>query len=176
MAAAATTTGVKSATVLIPGEEHYKGWEPWFLCPDQLNWLMSQPEDLPLLVAWIRAIAADQDSLDDQHFHVRGLGKIVRRTMDECVRHHTVCYPMMILIILVYLHCTPGAQARLPEKDRLFMLDFKLALGEWLKSRTPEGFKYSAVPGPNLSTDTKRASTTCFVAELRDAYAYKWSL
>jgi hypothetical protein len=161
---------------LVPGEEKHQGSTAWFLQPTHLNWLMSQPEDLPLLVAWVRAIAHDQDSLDEREVHVRGLGRRMRQTMDKAIANYRVCFSELIAIVLVYLHITPHAQAKLPEKDVRFMLEFKFALGQWLLVKTPEGLKYSKIPGPNVSTDTKRAITSTFVAELRDSYHYKWAL
>lgn len=161
---------------LLPQEEIYNGWDAWFLQPAHLNWLMSQPEDLVLLVAWVRAIARDQDSLDAQTNNTRGLGKRMRLTMDKSVCNYRICFPTLIAIVLVYLHITPNAQAKLPEKDVRFLLEFKFALGQWLQCKTPEGLRYSRTPGPGVSTDTKRAVTSTFVAEIRDSYAYKWSL
>lgn len=161
---------------LLPLEEKYKDFDAWFLQPTHLNWLMSQPEDLVLLVAWVRAIARDQDSLDAKTNSIRGLGKRMRLTMDKSVSNYKVCYATLIAIVLVYLHVTPQAQAKLPEKDVLFMLEFKFALGQWLQCKTPEGLKYSRTPGPGVSTDTKRAITSTFVAEIRDSYTYKWAL
>jgi len=161
---------------MVPGEEQHVSNRAWFLQPTHLNWLMSQPEDLPLLVAWVRAIAQDQDALDEQSANIRGLGRRMRQTMDKAMANYRVCFATLIAIVLVYLHVTPNAQAKLAEKDVRFMLEFKFALGQWLKVKTPEGLNYSKTPGPGVSTDTKRAITSTFVAELRDSYHYKWAI
>ncbi len=96
---------------------------------------------------WIQALGGYLDHLKDRPDKdaVMGLGEDFRLAFDKVSQPRTDM-GFRILLVLVYLLCTPAATVRLdPRTDGAFLVEFNRVLGEWLTGRDKRGLEFHTV-------------------------------
>lgn len=140
--------------------------------PRELNALMVNPTHV-VLVQWTHAIQNNLERLkhDTASLQAFGMGDMYSVWLHNA-RSHPRGVHWLVLLVLIYLKCTPSASKNLSERDRNFLCHFNTDLGFWMMGKSSDGRSYG--PGPGQCMDLWSVHTVGFVTQQMEKYVKYW--